>query len=164
MAARRIGVRCRDLLGDHVDVGAADPRRRARKILVDDVLVEADTFEDLGAAVALQRRDAHLGHHLEDALFDGLDIIGGGRWNVQTRADRQRAIICASGFEGQVRIDGPGAVAEQTAEVMDLARLAGFDHEAAAGAQAFADQVVVHAGRCQQGRNRCLPFVGPAIG
>jgi hypothetical protein len=31
-------------------------------------LVEADRLEDLGAAVALDRRDAHLGHHLDDAL------------------------------------------------------------------------------------------------
>ena len=35
---------------------------------------EADRFEDLGTLVALQRRDAHLGHHLEHALGDALAI------------------------------------------------------------------------------------------
>ena len=43
-----------DLFGDQVDAGTADPRRRARKIPVDDGFIEADTLEDLGAAVALQ--------------------------------------------------------------------------------------------------------------
>ncbi len=43
-----------DLFGDQVDAGTADPRRCARKIPVDDGFIEADTLEDLGAAVALQ--------------------------------------------------------------------------------------------------------------
>ena len=35
---------------------------------------QAHRFEDLGALVALQRGDAHLGHHLEHALGDALAI------------------------------------------------------------------------------------------
>ena len=35
---------------------------RPGEVLVDDVLVEADRLEDLGAAVALDGRDAHLRH------------------------------------------------------------------------------------------------------
>ena len=51
------------------------PRRRPGEVAVDDFLVEADRLEDLGAAVALDGGDAHLGHHLEDALVDRLDVI-----------------------------------------------------------------------------------------
>ena len=64
-----------DLGGDHVQADAADARRRPGEILVDDVLVQADGLEDLGAAVALDRRDAHLGHHLDHALVDRLDVV-----------------------------------------------------------------------------------------
>ena len=63
------------LLGDDVDADAADARRRAREVLVDEGALEADGFEHLRAAVALQRRDAHLGHHLEDALVERLDVV-----------------------------------------------------------------------------------------
>ena len=38
--------------------------------------LEADRFENLGALVALQRRDAHLGHHFEHALGDALAVRG----------------------------------------------------------------------------------------
>ncbi len=48
--------------------------------------------------------------------------------------------------------------------MVDLAGFAGFDHQAAAGAQAFPDQVVVEAGRGQQGRDRCQALIGPAVG
>ena len=48
---------------------------RPGEVLVDHVLVEADRLEDLGAAVALDRGDAHLGHHLDDALADRLDVV-----------------------------------------------------------------------------------------
>lgn len=36
----------------------------AREALGDDLLIEAHRLEELGALVALQARDAHLGHHL----------------------------------------------------------------------------------------------------
>ena len=50
-----------------------------REVAIDERLVEADRFEDLRAAIALQRRDAHLGHHLEDALVERLDVVRDGR-------------------------------------------------------------------------------------
>ena len=57
-------------------------------------------------------------------------------------------------LEGQVRIDRAAAVADQQREVMHLARLAGFEHEADARARAFADQVVMQAGDGEQRRDR----------
>ena len=36
---------------------------------------QADGLENLRAAVALLRGDAHLRHHLEQALADGLDVV-----------------------------------------------------------------------------------------
>ena len=60
------------LAGDDVEPDALDARRRPGEVLVDDLAVEPDGLEDLRAPVAVQRRDAHLGHHLEDALVDRL--------------------------------------------------------------------------------------------
>ena len=63
------------LFGNHVDADAADARHRVREVAVDERLVQADRLEDLRAAVALQRRDPHLRHHLEDALVERLDVV-----------------------------------------------------------------------------------------
>ena len=57
-------------------------------------------------------------------------------------------------FERDVRIDRADAVADQQREVMHLARLAGFEHEADARAQAFADQIVMQARDREQRRDR----------
>src|SRR5262249_61764186 len=47
-------------LGDDIHADAADARRGAGKIFIDNFLTDADRLEDLGAAVALRGRDAHL--------------------------------------------------------------------------------------------------------
>jgi hypothetical protein len=57
-----------DLLRDDVQADAADARRGPGEVVVDHVLPQAERLEDLRAAVALDGRDAHLGHHLDDAL------------------------------------------------------------------------------------------------
>jgi len=46
-------------LGDRVEADAADTRGRPGKIFVDDGPMNADRFENLRAAVALERRNAH---------------------------------------------------------------------------------------------------------
>ena len=57
-------------------------------------------------------------------------------------------------LEHQVRVDRARAVADQRREVVDLARLAGLEHEAGLQARALAHEVVVHAGDRQQRRDR----------
>src|SRR6266545_3471641 len=53
------------LLGDDVDADARHPGRGPGEVAIDEVEVEAHALEDLCAAVALQRRDPHLGHDLQ---------------------------------------------------------------------------------------------------
>ena len=60
--------------GQHVEIDALNAAGRAGEAAVDHFVLEADGFEDLRTLVALQRRDAHLGHHLEHALGDALAI------------------------------------------------------------------------------------------
>src|SRR5258706_10522 len=62
-------------LRDDVDAYAADARRRVREEPIDELLVQTDRFEDLRAAVTRERRDAHLGHHLEDAFVERLHVM-----------------------------------------------------------------------------------------
>ena len=66
-------------------------------------------------------------------------------------------------LEGEVRVHRAGAVAEQQRAVMHFARVAGLDDQRAARARAFAHQMMVHAGRGEQARNRRADAIGVAI-
>ena len=63
-------------LGNHIEANAADARRRPGEVAIDEVFVEADGLEDLRAAIALDRGDAHLRDDLDDAFVDRLDVVG----------------------------------------------------------------------------------------
>ena len=52
--------------GDDVQPDAVDARGGAGEILLDQLLAQADGFEDLRAAVALHRGDAHLRRDFDD--------------------------------------------------------------------------------------------------
>ena len=80
---------------------------------------------------------------LDDALVGGLDVVLHGLSRGRCRAEAAPADQVGQRLERQVRVDRAGAVADQQAEVVDLARVAGFDDQAALRAQLLADQVMV---------------------
>ena len=54
-----------DFLSDFLEADTFDAACSTREVLVDKFAVETDGFENLGAAVAAERRDTHLGHDLQ---------------------------------------------------------------------------------------------------
>ena len=71
----RLAVACGHLGGEHVEAHAAEGRRHAGEVAVDDRLGEPERLEDLRAGVRRDRRDPHLRHDLEDALGRRLDVV-----------------------------------------------------------------------------------------
>ena len=140
------------LLGDLGEADALDRRRGAGEAGLDERAGQADRVEDLRAAIGLVGGDAHLGHHLQYPLADRLVVVllhlGGLQRQAVLHADLFQR------FEGDIGIDRLGAVAGQGAEMMHLAWLAAFHHQADLVAQALADQVVVHRGGGEQGGDR----------
>ena len=67
-------------------------------------------------------------------------------------------------LNGQVGVDGAGAVADEQGEVHDLARLARLDDESHLGAGFLADEVVVHGGERQQAGDERVVLVEAAVG
>jgi hypothetical protein len=82
-------------LGDLGQADALDAGRGAGEILVDEIGLQADRVEDLRAAIGLVGRDAHLGHHLEQALADRLDVALDDLVGVERRR-QQRSFIAMS--------------------------------------------------------------------
>ena len=61
-------------LGKHIEIHALNAARGAGKTTSDDFVAKTDRLENLSTLVALQRGDAHLGHHFKHALGDALAI------------------------------------------------------------------------------------------
>ena len=150
--AERQSMAVRGLLGDLLEAHALDHRGRAGEEAAHEVGREPNGIEDLGTAIGLIGRDAHLGHDLEQALVDRLDVAlhRMGVVDLLGKLARQRR----QRLEGQIRVDGFGAVARETGEVMDLARFAGLHDEADQRPQTLADQVVMHGRGREQRRDR----------
>ena len=107
---------------------------------------EANSVENLRAAIALIGRDAHLGADLQDAFVQRLHIVVGGLLH---REAAQIVQTVGDGFEGQIGVDRLRAIAREHAHMVHFARLTRLDHQAGFGAQALADQMMVY---CRAGQ------------
>ena len=160
----RLGVRVGAQVAQHrlaredVEPDPADPRRGAGEVALDELRRQADGLEDLRPVVGLDRRDAHLGERLEQALADRLDDVALRLLHPVGLDDVGQRL------EHQVRVDGRRAVADQRREVVHLARLAGLEHEAGPQARPLADEVVVDRRDRQQRRDRRAGRADAAVG
>ncbi len=139
---------------DFIETNAFNTRCRAEEELVDKARLQTDGIENLRAAIGLIGRDAHLGHDLEHALADGLDVALDHFILVHFRRELATAMHVEQRVEGEIRINRLGTVASEAAEMMYFARLARFHHQTYRSAQALADQVMVHGCRRQKSRDR----------
>ena len=146
-----------------VEADAAGRTGQAGEVLVEHVLVDADGLEQLRAGVGGQRRDAHLGHHLQHALAGGLDVVLQRGLAVEIREIAAVEHVLDR-LERHVRVDRGRAEADQRGHVVHLAGVAGLDDQADLGAGALPDQVVVHRRDSQQRRDRRQLLVGLAVG
>ena len=144
-----------------VESDAADPRRGAGEVLVDQLGLEADGLEDLRAAVGLDRRDPHLRDRLQQALADRLDDPLLGLLAVEVDGEQRAVGELVERLEHQVRVDRGRAVADQRRHVVDRARLPGLDHEPGPQPRAAAHEVVVDGGDREQRRHR--DALGPEV-
>ena len=149
------------LARDLAQAGALDLRVRAGEVLAHEARLEADGIEDLRAAVGLIGRDAHLGHDLQHALVDRLDVALLRLLQGQLLVELGQQLL--QRVEGQIGVDGLGAVARQHAELVHLVRLARLHHQADRGAQALLDQVMVHGRGGEQRRDRDAVGPGRAV-
>ena len=158
--------------GGHVggDVVQGDPAGWAAEpgeVLVEHVLRDADRLEQLRTGVGSQRGNAHLGHHLQDALAGSLDVVVQRRLAVDTLGDaleRTSVEHVLDRLEHQVRVDRCRAATDQHRHVVHLAGITGFDHQTHMGARPVPHQMVVHRRNGEQRRYRGHLLVGSAVG
>ena len=139
------------LLREHFQPYALDAAGGAGEVFVHQALAQSDGLEYLRAAIALQRRDAHLAEGLQQSFVDALHVIG------------HRLLVGADRLQRQVRIDRARPVADQQREVHHLARLAALDDQRHLRARLFAHQVIVYRRHRQQAGNGRIFLIHPAI-
>ena len=155
-----------DLLRQHPEPDPAHAALGIGETAVHHLGSEPHRLEDLRPLVGLQRRDAHLGHHLEDALADPLAVRGD---HVVVGSDVVEVVHppgapdVPEAFVGEIGIDGVRPVAQQQAVVVHFARFAGLDDKGDAGALMRAHQVVVHAAHGKQGADCEAVRADPAV-
>ena len=156
MALERLS---RDPLKPH----ALDLRRRPREVLINNFLIEAHGLEDLRTSIRFNRRDSHLGHHFDNALYGTVYIALFGFF-VGVIVEHPLADHVVEAFECHIGIDRLRTVARQQAEVVHLARFARLNCQTDARARLVAHQVVMDTGHRQQRGNGNLALIDAAIG
>ncbi|EWC59048.1 hypothetical protein UO65_5657 [Actinokineospora spheciospongiae] len=159
----RGGVPLRDLLGQHVEADAAQPRGGAGEAGRDDLRAQAERLEDLRAVVGGHGGHAHLRHGLAHALAQRLDQVAGRGVRVGALDQAPVRQVLDRGHR-QVRVDRGRAVADQQRHVVHLAGVAGLHHQADLAAGLLPDQVLVHRADEQQRRDRRLVLLHAAVG
>ncbi len=145
---------------EHAD--AFDLRGSAGEVFVHQRARQAHSLEDLRAAVAHIGGNAHFGHHLLQALADGLDVVGDGLLGAEIA--RQVFGHCRNGVERQIRVHRFGAIAREHGEMMRFARATGFHHQPGLGAQAVGGEVLMHRAQGKQRGNGHLLRAHVAVG
>ena len=92
-----------------IEVHTADLRRHCGEAHLHHLGAETERFEDLRTAVAVDARDAHLGHDLEQPDLERLAIAG---FSLRRRG--------AGGREGKIRMNGGCADADEASDVVNI--------------------------------------------
>ena len=152
-----------DLLCDDVESDSTELGHRSGEVTVDEFLGEADGFEDLRPAVGRDRGDAHLGHHLQQALAHGLDVVA-DRLLHANAVEHVPVDEVFDGLQSQIRVNRRRAITYEKCHMVDFAHVTRLDQQADLAARLGSHQVMVDGGAQQQRRNRCLLGVAFPVG
>ena len=149
-------------LGDLLQADAADGGGDAAEIFLRHLLADADSFEDLRAVVALDRRDPHLAHDPQDAVHCCREVV----CERFLRALAVQTVLVREilhRFQRQIRIDRRHAETDQRGEMMDLTRFARLQNDADIRTYLLADEVVVQPRRSKKRRDRHVLLIHAAV-
>ena len=158
-----------DLPGDLFQAGPFDARRCPGEILIDHSPVDPHGFKYLSATIAGEGRDPHLGHDLQDPVFNCLLVIFQCLLTIQSP---QRAFLPIFGgvnqkmsnrLKGNVGMDHAGPIAKQTGKVVFLPGLPGLGDNACTHPLSLPYQVMVHRSHSKQHGNRRVRGIHPFV-
>ncbi len=164
-AGQRLAIRLRvgegggmlreDVLGQIFEAQPAELAHRPRQAEVDDVVAKAECLEDLGAPVGVDRRDPHLRHDLQHAVFErgAVALLRVAARELVAPADAALVGEVGERLEGELGDDRVRPVAEQAGHVVGDPCLVRLGHYARVGAQPLSQQALVGSPHREQYRD-----------
>ena len=163
VALERRGVASEHVGAEHGETDPVDGRCRVRQARLGHLAGDPDGLEDLRAAVAVDGRDAHLRHDLEDAVLDRRLVARlrrrGGQLAEPVVVGHRRDRL-----ERQARTDRVGAVAEQARHRVGVAGVARVDDDRARLPEPLVDEAPVERAEREQRRDRRPLLAQQAVG
>ena len=113
--------------GNFFEADTFDAACGTRQELLDKFVVQAHRFENLGTAVAAERRNTHLRHDLQKTLIDSLYIICSSRHRIHI----QVAVMAHVGnaLESKIRVDDRRTETEEQRKVHHFANFTGLHNQ-----------------------------------
>ena len=156
---------CRDVLVESADMQLAhlalksgkpdsgNARRHTREVARNQPPAQPDRFEHIGAAIARNDRDTHLGHDLEQALVDRFAVTPD---TVEQRhvAEQPPAMAVDDGFLRQIGVHRRRPDADQNGEIMGVQAFGAADVDRCVGSQRFIDEMRMNRAGRQDHRHR----------
>ena len=139
-------------LGDAREANARNAGWHAGEELIHQRAGEADRLEIHPAAIGGDDRDAHLGHHLQQALIHRLLILR-HRLGQRQRAKQATAMAVGNALLRHIGVDGGGTRADQHGKAMHIEAFRHPGIEAGKGAKRGLDEVGMHPAHGQNHRN-----------
>src|SRR5690348_14626790 len=125
--------------------------------------MKSDSLKNLGATVAFNNRDAHLGHDFEQPLFYGL-LVGTDRFCIGNAFTKSTFFHqFPDSFIGQIRADRTCSVTYETGNLMNVSSLARVAYEAASHALSRASQVMMNSADGKEHWNGDMLAIDSAI-
>ena len=151
-----------DPFPDFFQANSAHFTDRVGEVVVHDVLLDSNNFENLGRLVRLERGNTHLGGDFYDSVEDRLVIVVNGSMRVLVQKAVPHALFNA--LLCKIRVDGTGAVAEERSKLVDRARLRRLQNDGDCRPLLRPDQVMLNGGNSEKGRNCDVVLVHSAVG
>ena len=101
-------------------------------------------------------RDAHLRHHLDDALLDRFQIVRARFVRRELGREISLFLELVERVQSEIRVNGTCAIAYQQREVVHLSGIAGLHDQADLRPSPLPHQVVVEASHRYQAGHRCV--------
>ena len=149
------------LAGDLFKTDPLDLGWGTGETLLDELGGDAGRLEDLGATVATDDGDTHLGHDLEQSALERLLVVELGIGEVHL--DGALLDHLADGLDGQVGIDGAGTITDEAGHLMDVAGLACLADDARPHALANTAEMMVNGADREQCGDREVPGIDSLV-
>ena len=144
------------LIPDTLDLGC-----RAFEAILDEIRGNTNRLEDLSSTIAVDHRNAHLGHDLEKTSLKSLAVIENGLGKFGNGSATLEDF--PNGLESEIRIYRTSTITNKAGDLMHVTGLASLANKAGFHPLASANKVVMNGSRREKHRHSDIGVIHATI-